>query len=325
MSSAEPYSSLASYGATRDLLAAFGIELKKTLGQNFLVNDGVIGRILELAAIDGQLVLEVGPGIGTLTVALLKRACGVISIERDPALEPVLAQTAGTNPHFRLLMGDAVKVTSSEVARAAASLAQAGAAPVQPSGDHAMPTALVANLPYAVAATVVLDYLQRFSELATATVMVQKEVADRMAASPGTKDYGAYTVQLQLIARPAGRFEVAPGNFIPAPHVDSTVIRLERTVPRFPDGSVPDDTVLAASALAAKAAFAQRRKTIRNSMRGYLAPKGADLEALDTALEQAGIAPTLRGERLSVSDYLLLGKELVNNNVTPLGYLLPSA
>ncbi|MDY2624818.1 MAG: 16S rRNA (adenine(1518)-N(6)/adenine(1519)-N(6))-dimethyltransferase RsmA, partial [Coriobacteriales bacterium] len=311
------------------------IELKKTLGQNFLVNDGVIGRILELANIDGQLVLEVGPGIGTLTVALLKRAAGVISIERDPSLEPVLAQTAGASPHFRLLMGDAVKVTADEVARAAASLAQAGAvsssadagdaATAQTDAGPVMPTALVANLPYAVAATVVLDYLQRFPELSTATVMVQKEVADRMSALPGTKDYGAYTVQLQLIARPAGRFEVAPGNFMPAPHVDSTVIRLERTAPRCPDGSVPDDTVLAAAALAAKAAFAQRRKTIRNSMRGYLAPKGADLEALDTALEQAGIAPTLRGERLSVSDYLLLGKELVNNNVTPLGYLLPSA
>jgi ribosomal RNA small subunit methyltransferase A len=197
------YSSLASVSATRAVLEAHGLATKKSLGQNFLVNDDVIRRICELSGV-GPVddVVEVGPGIGTLTVALLARARRVVSIERDPDLPAVLAETcAPWADRFTLISNDALAV--------------------QPDDLPFAPTAFIANLPYAVAATLVLDYFERFDSIQRATVMVQAEVADRMMAQPGTKNYGAYTVKLALFARPASRFKVAPGNFFPPPHVDS--------------------------------------------------------------------------------------------------------
>ena len=173
---------------------------------------------------------------------------------------------------------------------------------------------LVANLPYAVAATVIAGFLERFGFLQSATVMVQKEVADRIAAQPGTKQYGAYTVLLRLLAQVTGRFEVGPGNFMPAPHVDSAVVRLDRCDVFMPDGAAATELQRKAAAVAAKAAFAQRRKTIRNSMKAGLASMGAGVgeDALLAALDQAGIAPTVRGETLSVDDYLRLGQALID-------------
>ena len=161
---------------------------------------------------------------------------------------------------------------------------------LQPS----LPSKLVANLPYAVAATVVLDYFESFLFLDSVTIMVQKEVADRMAAAVGTKNYGAYTVKLGLHAEPAGRFPVGPGNFFPPPRVDSAVIRLNRRVPLMADGAPATPEVIAAAALIADAAFANRRKTIANSCKTYFSGRGslllgasgssAGLRAVDGAL-----------------------------------------
>lgn len=173
------FSSLATPSATRDVLARFGLAPKKAFGQNFLVNDAVVGRILDLAAVEpSDTVLEVGPGIGTLTHALLQRAGRVISVERDADLTEVLRYTLSElEQRFCLVHKDALDLQEADL-------------------KGARPDKLVANLPYAVAATIVLDYLVRFSFLESATVMVQREVAERMAAKPGRKDYGAYTVKL---------------------------------------------------------------------------------------------------------------------------------
>ena len=205
-------STLASLAATREVLADHGLTAKYSLGQNFLVNDAIVQKIVALAELDGaDRVLEIGPGIGTLTMALLKGAAHVTSIERDADLPAVLEETlAPWWDKFTLIQKDALDLQLSDL------------------NAQAMPTKLVANLPYAVAATVVLDYFQRIDSLQSATVMVQKEVADRMAAEPGTKNYGAYTVKLRLYAQPAGRFPVSPNNFFPPPRVDSAVIRLNR-------------------------------------------------------------------------------------------------
>ena len=282
-------SPLASPTATREMLEAFGLATKHRLGQNFLVDNHVIERIMALGGLTGtERVLEVGPGIGTLTLALLQDAARVVSVEADPELEPVLAAHAAEHGNFRFIMGDALKVPPSAIAEAA-------------EGE---PTVLAANLPYNVAATIILDFFQKMPALQRAVVMVQKEVADRIAAAPGTKAYGAYTVKLGLHARVTGRFEVPPRCFMPAPHVDSAVVRLER---RAAGDAVPDAGASAEDvARVVDAAFAQRRKTIRNSM----GATGFDKVLLDEAFPACGIAPTARAETLALEDFTRLAVEL---------------
>lgn len=282
------YSRLANIRETRAVLERFGLATKHRLGQNFLVNDEVIGRIVELADLGcDDVVLEVGPGIGTLTVAMLARVRAVCSIEADRELESVLAETcADHSEKFFLTMGDALRV---------------GPQNLQADGVLPPPNKFVSNLPYQVAATLILRNFEEFPSLESATVMVQAEVADRICALPGSKIYGAYTAKLALWARPAGRFEVGPGNFMPPPHVDSAVVRLDRG-----GVSLPEGLSRAEVAAAIDAAFAQRRKTIRNSM----SSNGFDKEALDEAFAATGIAPSARAETLAPSDFVRLAAAL---------------
>ena len=370
-------SPLSTPSATRAVLEAHGIGTKYTLGQNFLVNDDVLKKIISLAEVDeADRVLEVGPGIGTLTIALLKHAASVVAIERDPDLPAVLADTLHPwREKFALIEKDALDVTGDDIVAAMAEIgADTGCldrassaanetaqwavsqsedclsesryrvAVPQEELQPSLPSKLVANLPYAVAATVVLDYFENFPFLDSATIMVQKEVADRMAAAVGTKNYGAYTVKLGLHAEPAGRFPVGPGNFFPPPRVDSAVIRLNRRVPLMADGAPATPEVIAAAALIADAAFANRRKTIANSCKTYFSGRGslllgasgssAGLRAVDGALsggvggafvldgadivdhlpaifDAAAIDPRRRGETLTQQEFLALGTALL--------------
>ena len=275
---------LANPRETRAVLERHGFSVKHRLGQNFLVNDAVIGRILALAELEpSDVVYEIGPGIGTLTVAMLPRVRRVVAVEADKSLPPVLSDTcARDGEKLSLVQGDALKVTPADLEAAA--------------GEA--PNKLVSNLPYQVAATVILDTLQTMPSVRCLVVMVQAEVADRISARSGTKEYGAYTAKLALYGQVTGRFEVGPGNFMPAPHVDSAVVRIDRT--EAPDAD------LAQVAQVIDAAFAQRRKTIRNSM----AAKGYDKAVLDAAFEVAGIDPRARAEVLSVSDFVRLAEEV---------------
>lgn len=280
-----PTSPLASPGATIEVLQRHGLYTKKKLGQHFLVDDNAVTRIIALAALTGdETVLEVGPGIGTLTVALCDAAGAVVAVERDTELAPVLAETTARCPRFALVHADAVKVSPDEIA-----------APFGP------PTALVANLPYAVAATVVLRFFEIMPSLGSATIMVQAEVAERMAASPGTKAYGSYTVKLRLRAAAAGRFAVARSCFLPPPRVDSSVIRLERSP------LLDDPQLIAAASRVADAAFAQRRKTLRNSLRARL---DVPADELDAALTSAGIDGGVRAETLEPEAFVALARAL---------------
>ena len=295
------HSWLASPRETRAILDQFGLSAKHHLGQNFLVNDAIIGKILDLAELgDRDVVFEVGPGIGTLTVALLPHVGAVVSVEADRSLQPVLAQTcAQDSERFALVMGDALRVRPDQLAEAVASLGIEGLDPE--------PTKLVSNLPYQVAATVVLGAFERMAHVERVVVMVQAEVADRMAATPGTKAYGAYTAKLALYARPTGRFEVGPSNFMPAPHVDSAVIRLDRAPMADPaTGLALDEGQTSWCATVIDAAFAQRRKTIRNSM----SSNGFERDELDHALEVAGIDARARAERLAPADFVRLAAAL---------------
>jgi 16S rRNA (adenine1518-N6/adenine1519-N6)-dimethyltransferase len=269
-----------------------GIYTRKALGQHFLIDDNVVGRILALAGLSGdEPVLEVGPGIGTLTVALCDAAAWVVSVERDARLLPVLQQTSGGCENLTLVHADAVDVS-----------------PTQLSTPLGPPVALVANLPYAVAATVVLRSFEVLPSLRVAVVMVQSEVADRMTAVPGTKEYGAYTVKLNLLARAAGRFSVARGCFLPPPRVDSAVLRLERV-----QEVAPSEYVRAAMSMA-DASFAQRRKKLRNSVMNALRP---DSVLLDAVLAEACIDGDRRGETLTVQEFLRLGEAALRHGLLP--------
>ncbi|HJA29205.1 MAG TPA: 16S rRNA (adenine(1518)-N(6)/adenine(1519)-N(6))-dimethyltransferase RsmA [Candidatus Olsenella pullicola] len=285
-------SPLANPGATRALLEAYGLATKHSLGQNFLVSNHVIEKIMALAEPGSkETVLEVGPGIGTLTLALLAEAGHVVSVEMDRELEPVLSAHAAAHENFSFIMGDALRVTPGQIAAAA-------------GGE---PTMLVSNLPYNVAATIILALFQTMPALRRAVVMVQAEVADRICAEPGNRTYGAYTAKLALYGRVSGRFEVGPGNFMPPPHVDSAVVRIDRTPACDPATGGPlSQGRLAATAAVIDAAFAQRRKTIRNSM----SASGYDKGALDAAFAACGISPTCRAETLAPADFVLLSSVL---------------
>ena len=316
----QTYSPLASPSATRATLEEFGLYTKHRLGQNFLVNDAVIGKIVELAELtQADRVLEVGPGIGTLTVALLARAGHVVAVEADRTLQEVLAATTERDSEkFTLLMGDALKVVPSGLPSYVPGAGEEPPAASQPGSDEdPQPAAapqpgaglnkFVSNLPYQVAATLILQALDTLPHLQREVVMVQREVADRIAAAPGSKAYGAYTAKLALRAQVTGRFEVGPGNFMPPPHVDSAVVRLDRIVPADPATGAPLTPAQAAAADAViEAAFAQRRKTIRNSM----SASGYDKAALDAAFAACGIAPSSRAETLSPQDFVRLALAL---------------
>ncbi|MCL2680089.1 MAG: 16S rRNA (adenine(1518)-N(6)/adenine(1519)-N(6))-dimethyltransferase RsmA [Coriobacteriia bacterium] len=281
------HSPLATPKATIAVLQKFDLYTKKRLGQHFLIDDTVIGRILAAAALqpDDQ-VLEIGPGIGVLTLALLAAAGQVLALEKDAALLDALAYTTAShctkgNPQLTVLNVDALDLPRLKL----------------PS----RPTKLVANLPYQVAATNVLDCFEYLPTITQATVMVQREVAQRMAATPGSKIYGAYSAKLGLLARPAASFAVARNSFLPPPRVDSSVITLIRH--DDVDSIVKDHERYKAVATLIDTCFASRRKTIFNNLR---AAKNGEDARLTKALKDAGISPTARAETLGSADFVSL-------------------
>ena len=298
---------LANQRATKETLERFGLATKYRLGQNFLVQDHVIEKIVQLAEVQPtDVIVEVGPGLGTLTVALLDNARAVCSLEADSELEQVLAVTC-KEPHpdsFALVMGDALAITPQKLAEAYSTLPTVAH---DAATNAPMPTKFVSNLPYQVAATLILKFFQELPSLERAVVMVQAEVADRIAAKPSTKAYGAYTAKLSLFAQVTGRFEVGPGNFMPPPRVNSAVVRLDRTEARNPvTFKLLSEEELLHTISVIDAAFAQRRKTIRNSM----SASGFDKDKLDQAFLATGIAPTARAEVLTNQDFICLAAAL---------------
>ncbi|MDQ7910960.1 16S rRNA (adenine(1518)-N(6)/adenine(1519)-N(6))-dimethyltransferase RsmA [Phytohabitans sp. ZYX-F-186] len=256
----------------RELAARLGVAPTKRLGQNFVHDPNTVRRIVAAAALDpGDVVVEVGPGLGSLTLGLLPAARHVHAVEIDPVLARALADTAGRPANLTVHQADALRVTAAEL--------------------DPPPTALVANLPYNVAVPVVLHLLAELPTLRHGLVMVQKEVADRLVAGPGSKVYGVPSVKLAWYAsaRTAGR--VPPSVFWPVPNVDSGLVAFTRREPP----AAPRERVFAV----VDAAFAQRRKTLRAALAGWAG--GPDRAA--AVLEAAGVDPGARGEALTVDQF----------------------
>jgi 16S rRNA (adenine1518-N6/adenine1519-N6)-dimethyltransferase len=277
------YSPLATPTNTKAFLREQGLYTKKRLGQHFLIDDAIVGKILKLAALSpADCVLEVGPGIGTLTLAVLPQVARLIAVEKDWELVAALRESI-RDSRLCLHAADALDLDLETL--------------------ELPPTALVANLPYQIAATFVLAAFERLPSLRQATVMVQREVAERMQAACGTKAYGAYTVKLRLLARPVGGFSVARTSFLPPPHVDSRVIRIERLA--GVDALASSFEQYQALSLLIDVSFHQRRKMLRNNL-CLCYPRSL----LQAAFEQAGIEPSARAEMLTPADFVRLGDAL---------------
>ncbi|MBO3147797.1 16S rRNA (adenine(1518)-N(6)/adenine(1519)-N(6))-dimethyltransferase RsmA [Dermatophilus congolensis] len=265
-------------GAIRELASAVGVNPTKQLGQNFVIDGNTVRRIVATAGVGADdVVVEVGPGLGSLTLALLEHVDSVTAVEIDPVLAEALPGTverfAPSRAHaLRLVQADAMRVTELP----------------QPQ-----PTALVANLPYNVSVPVLLNFLERFPTLKRVLVMVQLEVAERLSAAPGSKVYGVPSVKTAWYgtARLAGT--VGKNVFWPAPRVESGLVEVVRHKPASTD--VPRSEVFACI----DAAFAQRRKALR----GALATWAGGMASSEAFLRAAGIDPTTRGERLTIEDF----------------------
>ena len=282
-----PPSALLGPSDVRALAARLGIRPTKTLGQNFVTDAGTVRRVVRRAGVGPQdVVLEVGPGLGSLTLALLERCAGVVAVEVDPVLAAELPRTVAARcgaadaepPRLAVVGADALRVGPEEVLGAGA-----GA-----------PTALVANLPYNVAVPVLLVLLERLPGLRSALVMVQSEVAERLAAEPGSRAYGVPSVKAAWYGDVVRAGSVGRTVFWPAPNVDSGLVALVRRDP--PASLAGREAVFAV----VDAAFAQRRKTLRAALTGWA---GSPARA-EEALRAAGVDPSLRGERLDVAGFV---------------------
>jgi len=265
----------------RELATALGIRPTKAWGQNFVVDANTVRRIVRVAGVGPQdVVIEVGPGLGSLTLALLPRVSRVVAIEVDPILAGALMSTVGRlapayAERLQVIQGDAMTLRSL---------------------PDPQPTAMVANLPYNVSVPVVLGLLQAFPTLQRVLVMVQLEVAERLAAGPGSKVYGVPSVKAAWYAEVRLAGTVSRSVFWPAPNVDSGLVQMTRRPP--PTTTARREDVFAL----VDAAFAQRRKTLRAALAGW-AGSAATAERL---LMQAGIDPKARGEQLDVTAFAAL-------------------
>ena len=270
------------------LLSRHGFRFSKSMGQNFLIEDWVPRDIADASgAAPGVGVVEVGPGIGPLTRELSLRADKVVSIELDRSLLPILAETLSDHPNAEIFPGDVLKTDLP----ALVSEKLAGLSPIA-----------CANLPYNITTPAITAHIEAGC-FGSITVMIQREVARRICAAPGTGDYGAFSVYCQYHTKPEILFDVPPSCFIPAPKVTSSVLRM---VPQTPPAEVDDPKHFFQ---VVRAAFAQRRKTLLNSLSSALGGT-YQKEAIANAIAQCSLPENIRGERLSISDFAALSKAL---------------
>ena len=267
---------IASREVTLHILKAFGLRMSKKLGQNFLIDARIVQGIVDAAEVKpGDRVLEIGPGIGTLTQGLAEAGADVTAVELDKKLPAVLKETLKAYDNVRIVPGDILKVNIPEI-----------------MGDA--PFKVAANLPYYITTPILMTLLERRLPITHMVTMVQKEVAERMTAKPGSRIYGALSVAVQYYTEPQIVLDVPPRSFIPAPEVMSVVVSCR--VRKEPAVAVQDEKLFFR---VVKAAFGQRRKTLMNALKGG----GFSKEAVRDALEQSGIDPTRRGETLTLEEF----------------------
>lgn len=283
---------LSSHRATKDIVDKHGFKFSKSLGQNFLIDDNVIDKIIDGARVkEGDKVIEVGPGIGTLTREMAKRAEKVVAVEIDKNLIPILKETLSDFDNTEVVNEDILKVDINKLVDE------------KLSGG---PVKLIANLPYYITTPIVMKFLEEDIPVTDIVVMVQKEVADRMNAVPSTKDYGALSVAVQYYCDTEIVAKAPRHMFIPQPKVDSTVIGLHiREEKKYK----ADNEQLFFKTV--KAAFGQRRKTLLNSLSsmGVL-----DKDKIKEVLAEAGIDEKRRGETLSIEEFANLSN-IINKNI----------
>ena len=281
---------LTSPAELKALLERHGFRFSKALGQNFLIEPSVPRRIAEASGADeNTLALEVGPGVGCLTSELARRAKKVVAIELDSALRGVLDETLGGLENVEIVWGDAAKLDLAALVRERAG---------------ALRPVVCANLPYSVTTPLLAAFIEAgcFERM---TVMIQREVAQRLAAAPGTKDYGAFTVFVNWHCEVKRLFDVPPECFMPRPRVTSSVVAL---TPRAePPCAVRDEALMFRCV---RAAFSQRRKTLSNALSNGLG--GFERAEVLAALDAAGIDPRSRGETLSGADFARLSDALAS-------------
>ena len=276
---------IADKGVTKHILRAFDLHASRRLGQNFLISPGVVRAVVEAAEIEnGDRVLEIGPGIGTLTQGLLEAGAEVTAVELDKKLPAVLAETLRSYEHLKVVQGDILKTDI-------------------PALMGNQPFKVAANLPYYITTPILLSLLEQSLPITHIVTMVQKEVAERMTARPGGKDYGALSVAVQYHTEPEIVLDVPPSCFFPAPEVDSAVIAC--AVRKTPAVAVQDEKLFFR---VVKASFGQRRKTLSNALK----PLGFSKTQIEDALLGAGIDSTRRGETLSLEEFAAIANKLMN-------------
>jgi len=283
---------LASLSVVRTILDKYKFHFRRAWGQNFLVDGNIVRKIVQAAGLCADdLVVEIGPGIGTLTAALAARAGRVVAVELDRALLPVLRETMSGLDNVSVIAGDAMRVDLDRLVSDTV------------SGASERPYKLVANLPYYITTPLLMRLLQQKYRIGLMVVMVQQEVAARLTAAPGGKDYGALSVAVQYYTEPEVLFRVPRTVFYPRPEVDSAVVRLKK---RFaPPVNIPDEELFFALV---RGAFGQRRKTAANALAGGAALPGWSRGDWEQALAAAGIDPRRRGETLGLEEFAALAR-----------------
>ena len=265
---------------TQELVRKYNFKFSKSLGQNFLIDDSVLDDIVVGADVNEEdYIIEIGPGVGTLTARLLNVAKGVVAVELDNDLIPILTEELGKHPNFSLIHNDALKIDFNEII-----------------GDEKS-VKLVANLPYYVTTPIIVKHLKEKYNFKSLTIMIQKEVAERMAASPNCKDYGSLSLLVQYYCDTKIIRKVSPSSFIPQPKVDSIVIRLDRLdEPRVKgkDEKLMFDII--------RNSFNMRRKTLLNGVK-FL---GLSKDILEKAFEVSDIDCRRRGETLTLEEFAKL-------------------
>lgn len=274
---------------TAEILQKYEFHLEKKYGQNFLIDTNILRKIMGAAQVTKEdSVLEIGPGIGTLTQYLAEAAGRVVAVEIDKDLIPILEETLAPYDNITILNADILKVDLQKLSE------EQGGRPLK----------VVANLPYYITTPIIMALFESHVPIESITVMVQSEVAERMQVGPGTKDYGALSLAVQYFSKPEVMVRVPASCFIPRPKVDSTVIRLTRHI--NPPVEVDDEAYLFA---VIRASFNQRRKTLVNGLvnAGSL---GVTRQQVEEVLEQMGVSKTIRGETFTLERFAELSNRL---------------
>lgn len=286
---------IATLSRTREILKRYGFSFKKSLGQNFLIDINILYKIIETAQLDKTKgVLEIGPGIGSLTEQLAKSAGKVVSIEIDRRLIPILEENLVLYPNVKIIHADILKCDIKTV--------------IEENFREQSEVSVVANLPYYITSPILMKLLEERLSIRHIVVMIQKEVAERIAAKPGSKSYGVLSILAQFYAEPTVVMTVPQTVFIPEPNVESAVLKL--TVRR--EWPVQVDNVELFYKVV-KTSFSQRRKTLYNNLLQLF--QGKEKEKLFKILDEAGIEPARRGETLSIEEFARLSNVFHKYNV----------